>query len=167
MPLSAESRAKFNETAAQEFFYRTEGLPYGYHNFLYGWIDTPDQNMPKMLNSTLLPVVFSIMERITFNTTYLFFTEGLNMKLGTKGLNISEVAKVAAKKGMTINDVMAITEQDGWQYSGFYHDGEAYVCSSYVTAVWKAAGVFGDHYINAVEWGPKDIYQVDVFDKSY
>jgi hypothetical protein len=42
IPLSAESRKKFNETAAQEFFFKTEGLPYGYHSFLYLWIDTPE-----------------------------------------------------------------------------------------------------------------------------
>ena len=33
-------RKKFNELAAIDFFFKTEGLPYGYHNFLYGWIDT-------------------------------------------------------------------------------------------------------------------------------
>ena len=30
MPLSPEARAKFNETAAREYFYRTNGWPYGY-----------------------------------------------------------------------------------------------------------------------------------------
>jgi len=41
LPLSEESRKKFNVTAAVEFFKKVEGLPYGYHNFLFGWIDTP------------------------------------------------------------------------------------------------------------------------------
>jgi hypothetical protein len=53
---------------------------------------------------------------------------------------------------------MALTEVDGWKYEGFYHDGESMVCSSFVAAIWKAAGLFGDVYINAVEWLPKDIY---------
>jgi len=35
MPLNAAARAKFNETAAQEFFFSTEGNPYGYYNFLF------------------------------------------------------------------------------------------------------------------------------------
>jgi len=38
--MSAKSMLKFNEKAANEWFYETEGLPYGYHNFLYGWMDT-------------------------------------------------------------------------------------------------------------------------------
>jgi len=40
MPLSPAAKAKFNEKAAQDFFFETEGVPYGYHNFLFGWIDT-------------------------------------------------------------------------------------------------------------------------------
>lgn len=40
LSLTAEARSRFNETAAKAFFNRTEGLPYGFHNFLYGWIDT-------------------------------------------------------------------------------------------------------------------------------
>ena len=47
---------------------------------------------------------------------------------------------------------------DGWQYTGVFHDGESYVCSGFVAAVWKAAGIFGDLPINAVEFGPHDVY---------
>ena len=39
---------------------------------------------------------------------------------------------------MTLQDVMAIVEQDGWEYK----PGPVYVCSSFVTALWKAAGLF-------------------------
>lgn len=42
MPLADKMRAKFDEKKAVEFFYETEGLPYGYHNFLYSWVDTPE-----------------------------------------------------------------------------------------------------------------------------
>lgn len=62
---------------------------------------------------------------------------------------------------------MAMTEVDGWKYKGMNHDGEAYVCSAFVAAVWKAAGIFGDNYINAVEFGPKDVYQIDIFNKTW
>jgi hypothetical protein len=36
---------RFNATAAATWF-RTvaEGLPYGYHNMLFGWVDTPNAN---------------------------------------------------------------------------------------------------------------------------
>jgi hypothetical protein len=81
-------------------------------------------------------------------------------------LNISEIAAEGAKRGLNMSEIMAITEQDGWKYEGQYHDGESYVCSSYVAALWKAAGLFGDDEINAVEWSPKDVYQVKFFDSD-
>lgn len=59
MPLSEEYRSKFDEDKAHEWFFKTEGLPYGYHNFLYGWIDTPNENYPPMLANHIVPVLFS------------------------------------------------------------------------------------------------------------
>jgi hypothetical protein len=36
-------------------------------------------------------------------------------------------------------------EKDGWLYEGIEpRDGESYVCSSYIVAIFKAAGLFGD-----------------------
>jgi hypothetical protein len=72
MPLSAEARAKFNETAAIEFFKMTEGLPYGYHNFLFGWIDTPEDNLPPLMPPGLVPIVLSIFEDFDNVTTNIF-----------------------------------------------------------------------------------------------
>lgn len=74
MPLSDEQRAKFNESAAAEWFYSVQGLPYGYHNFLYSWIDTPDRNWPEMLPKQLVPIAFAIIERFDKNLTDTFFT---------------------------------------------------------------------------------------------
>ena len=166
LPLSDEMRQKFNVTAATEYFYKTQGLPYGYHNFLYGWIDTPHDNWPMVLPQELVPIAFSIIERIDKNLTDTFFTEALNFHLGTEGLNITEIAVEAGKRNMTVSDAMAIVEEDGWKYTGQYHDGESMVCSAFVTAMWKAGGLFDD-YVNAVEWGPKDVYQVDFFNKNF
>jgi hypothetical protein len=64
LPLSPEKRAIFNETAAQEFFFATEGVPYGYHNFLFGWIDTAEENWPPLLPPGLIPIVFSVFSRL-------------------------------------------------------------------------------------------------------
>jgi len=49
LPLNAEKRAQFDEKAANDFFFQTEGLPYGFHNFLYGWVDTANDNWPPIL----------------------------------------------------------------------------------------------------------------------
>jgi hypothetical protein len=88
MPLNAEARAKFNETAAIEFFLGTEGLPYGYHNFLFGWIDTPEDNWPPLLPKGFVPIIFSILEKVLPSTVDIFFSQAINKRLGTKGLTI-------------------------------------------------------------------------------
>ena len=167
MPLAQKYRDLFNETAAQEEFYRLEGLPYGYHNFIYGWVDTPNDNFPRMITPDLVPVVFSILEKFDKNVTENMFSLALNKHLGSEGLNISGIVAKAASKGMNITEAMAVVEEDGWEYEFFYHDGEAYVCSAFVIKIWMAAGVFGDTKLNAVEWGPNDVYMVDIFDHDY
>jgi hypothetical protein len=62
LPLKPEVRAKFNSKAAQDFYFATEGLPYGFHNFLYGWIDTTRDNLPGLLPNELMPVIFAMLE---------------------------------------------------------------------------------------------------------
>lgn len=63
LPLSPEAKAKFNETAAIEFFKSTEGLPYGYHNFAFGWFDTEFDNLPPLVPRGFLPIALSILEQ--------------------------------------------------------------------------------------------------------
>jgi hypothetical protein len=89
MPLSPEARANFNETAALDFFLTKEGNPYGYYNFLYGWIDTADSNWPPILPSSLVPIVFSLIEKIAPKVVDEFFSQAVNHHLGTSGLNIA------------------------------------------------------------------------------
>ena len=73
------------------------------------------------------------------------FSAGLNKRLGTEGLNIAQISAEAASRGMSIEDVMAMVEMDGWEYTGLQpRDGMSFVCSSYVAAMYKAGGLFGD-----------------------
>ena len=95
-PLSAETRAKFDEDKAVAFFNDTVGLPYGYHNFLYGWVDSANDNWPPLLAREFVPVMFKLVEDIDSTLAYNFFTEALNKRLGVDGKNISEIAKLAA-----------------------------------------------------------------------
>ena len=94
--LNRETREKFNEKAANNFFFETEGLPYGYHNFLYGWIDSANDNWPPMLANELVPVAFKIVEEIMPKLAQNFFTSALNKRLGVEGRTISEIAELAA-----------------------------------------------------------------------
>ena len=113
-PLSAEARSRFNEKAPQDFFFSTEGLPYGYHNFLYGWIDTADNNWPPLLPFNFAPIMFAMIEKFDAKLVYTFFTEALNFRLGVRDKNIADIAAIAASKNMSVEDVMAMVEEDGW-----------------------------------------------------
>lgn len=162
LPLKDEYREKFDEKAALEWFEGIETLPYGYHNFMWGWIDTPYDNFPDVLPSTLVAPVFGIFERLQPEFTSKILLEPLNFRLNTKDLNLKEIVAEANRRGMTIEEVFAIPEEDDWQYS----DGVSLVCSSFVVRAWKAGGLFEDLEINAVEQGPKDVYQMDMFNTN-
>jgi hypothetical protein len=46
---------------------------------------------------------------------------------------------------MTIEDVMAMPEIQGWKYTGLLpRDGEAYVCSAFIAALYKVGGLLPD-----------------------
>jgi len=143
LPLSEEKRAKFNLAAAQEWFKSMEGYPYGYHNFLFGWIDTPEDNYPNQLPHKLLPIVFEMMDKISHPVVNSFMLEALNHRLGTSGLGFHEIVREASARGLTLDQVIAIPERDHWVYS----DGPSYVCSCLVIGLWKAAGLFEGYNI--------------------
>lgn len=121
---------------------------------MFGWIDTIDQNYPPLLDSNLVMVVFSYIERLMELPIKKILTEALNMRLGTKNLKMSEIAVEMTRRGMTMQDLMAQVEKDGWWYS----DGYSYVCSAFVAAVYKAGGLLPE--IEAVEFTPKDVFIV-------
>lgn len=103
-------REKFNEEKAIEFFKKVEGSPYGFHNFLFGWVDTPNDNWPLILPKALAPIAFSILEKIDKTVTDIFFSAAANKHLGTEGLNVTEIAVEAGKRNMTVSDVLAVVE---------------------------------------------------------
>jgi len=168
LPLNADARARFNEQAAQDFFFQTEGLPYGYHNFLFGWIDTPEQNWPPLLPQQLVPIVFSLFDRFDHYGCDIFFDQAMNFRLGTNGLDVEQLAAASAERSLGLDAVMAMVEQDFWVYTGETpRDGWAYVCSAYVAALYKAAGLFYDFEINATEFTPRDVYTLNFFDVNF
>lgn len=95
------------------------------------------------------------------------FEAGLNIRLGTEGLDVAGLAAAAAEQGMDLQDVIAIPNMDEWTYTGLEpRDGRSYVCSSYVTAQYIAAGLFGDLSVQGTEFAPRDVYNLAFFDKE-
>lgn len=163
LPMREDIRAKFNVTAAAEWFKKYEGTPYGYHNFIYGWFDTPDQSLPPITDVEFLYVVFALLENFIPDGIKSIVGEAMNKRLKTQNMNLYEVAVIAADKNLTIGQLFSIVEDDEWVYS----DGISRVCSSFVASIYKAGGLFGDYHINAAEFTPRDVYQMNFFDKNF
>jgi len=85
----------------------TPPYPYGYHNFIYGWIDTYNDNFPSILSGELLAPVFSILEKISTEAAYEVFTSGLNMRVngGKQNLTVPEIAEYLWQNNQTFQDL--------------------------------------------------------------
>jgi len=162
VPLKKEYAEKFNSTAAYEFFKSLEGTLYGFHNFVFGWVDTPNQSLPPGLSVELSAVVFSALEKIIPEPVSFIYSGGLNKRLGTENLTVAEIVLETKKRGTTLHDLIAVPEQQEWRYP----TGASYVCSPLVVALHKAGGLFGDLEINPQEFTPRDLYQLEFFDQN-
>eukprot|EP00352_Strombidinopsis_acuminata_P003973 CAMPEP_0176390934 /NCGR_PEP_ID=MMETSP0126-20121128/39602_1 /TAXON_ID=141414 ORGANISM="Strombidinopsis acuminatum, Strain SPMC142" /NCGR_SAMPLE_ID=MMETSP0126 /ASSEMBLY_ACC=CAM_ASM_000229 /LENGTH=155 /DNA_ID=CAMNT_0017760703 /DNA_START=1087 /DNA_END=1555 /DNA_ORIENTATION=- len=92
--------------------------------------------------------------------------EALNMRLGYPGemLSFEEITmRAITEKNMTVQELLAVPESDDWIYS----TGKAYTSSSFVISALRASGLFEDVEINASEFTPKDVYQLQIFDTEY
>lgn len=74
LPLSEASRARFDEKAAIEFFKSIEGLPFGYHTFLWGWFDTAFDNLPPLVPPQLFPFAWDMVDRFLPDEVNILFT---------------------------------------------------------------------------------------------
>ena len=164
LPMKEEIRKKFNEKKAIEWFLNeAEGLDYGYKNFIFSWIDTKNNNLPFITQHELIELIFSIIEKFNRKLSDKMVGEGLNMRLGTKGLTIPEIIAKAARKGLTFEDLLAVPERDEWVYS----NGKNFVCSAFVTYFYKVGGLFDGVDIQAREFTPRDVYMLDFWDTNY
>jgi hypothetical protein len=161
LPLSKNSREKFNVNAAIQYFKTIEGLPYGYHNFFYSYIDTPKNNYQKGITAELVALIFSLLDRIEPDLTHNVWNAALNMRLGLPSdTRFHNILQYINTKNLSFAEVVAWPEQDEW----IYMNGKSLVCSSFVISIYKAGGLFGNMTIQATEFTPKDTYQLNFFD---
>lgn len=163
---SEATQAAFDSQAAQAFIEKSTGLPYGYHNFLWGFVDTPSGNLPYPATWELLEVVFGVVSGFDSAIAKKMWEYAFNFHIGTQGLNTPQVALHAWKQlGMTMGEVMAVPEQDDWVYP----DGPSMVCDVYACEIFKAGGVFGPlaQDIQCTEFNNKDLYSLALFNATY
>jgi len=106
-----------------------------------------------------------MLSNILPNVTDIFIEQALNHRLNTTGLRFPDLAATAADRNMSIEDVMALVEQEGWIYQHIEpRDGRAYVCSAFVAAVYKAGGILTN--VHGTEFTPRDVYTLNIFDTT-
>lgn len=161
VPLHPRLRARFNESAAWAFVDRLDGRPFGYHNIIFAWIDTPADNFPPPIDAQLAAAVMSIWVQLQPEYASKLWNEALNKRLGTEGLDVPGVLTECAKRKIPFGDLLSVPEQDDWRYS----DGQSTTCVSYVMSAWKEAGILGPHAddIQVTEFTIKDAYQLNLF----
>lgn len=105
-----EIRQKFNNTAAAEWFKTVEGVPYGYHNFLFGWIDTEKDNLPAILDINFVYTLLTLIEKFIPAVPKSLVGEAVNKRLGTNNLNLAQLYEVMYQRNLTVAQVFAIPE---------------------------------------------------------
>ena len=163
LPIREEYRNKFDNAKAMEWFENeVEGLNYGYHNFISTWLDTVDKNFPFIATSEIVEFIFSLVSKVYPPASDLIITENINIRVGKQNLTFQQAVAEAARQGKSLEQLLAEPEKEGIKYS----DGLNYVCSCFVVAYWKHGGLFGDLDLSPNEFGPRDIYMLDIFDKN-
>ena len=163
LPIREEYRNKFDNAKAMEWFENeVEGLNYGFHNFISTWIDTVDKNFPFIATSEIVEFLFSLASKVYPPASDLIITENINIRVGKQNLTFQQAVAEAARQGKSLEQLLAEPEKEGIKYS----DGLNYVCSCFVVAYWKHGGLFGDLDLSPNEFGPRDIYMLDIFDKN-
>jgi len=174
LPLSAKYQKLFDEQKAYQWFKTVQGLPYGFHNMMFPWIDTPQDNYPPPLSAEFFMVLMQLVEDIIpiFTgqnnfTTFDFWTQGLNHRLGTTGLTITQAYMVAGQRGISFTDLVTMIEQDDWIYQfSNNRSGPSMVCDVFVAEMYKVAGIFGNLDIQGSEFTNWDVYTLNIFDSS-
>jgi hypothetical protein len=76
-------QAKFDETRAWAWFKETEGMPYGYRNFVFSFLDTINQNLPPVLDIEFVFLLSKIMEGVVPEiNSDIIMKQALNFRIG-------------------------------------------------------------------------------------
>ncbi|KAJ9672083.1 hypothetical protein PVL29_025648 [Vitis rotundifolia] len=164
LPLHPQLRSKFNEPAAWEYARSMEGKHYGFHNVIFSWIDTPDENYPPPLDAHVVAAVMTVWNQMWPADAANFWNEALNKRLGTQNLSLPEILIETETRGSSFAELLTIPEQDDWVYA----DGKSTSCVSFILEMYKEAGLFGPiaSSIQGTEFTIKDAYTLSFFENN-
>ena len=132
-------------------------------------LDTIDGNQFAPFSGAFEPLFSRYFEALLPEFFNIFLREAMNKRLGfmdpnTQLQTFKDILLYSVlKKNMTIQEVVAMPENDDWTYS----DGKQLVCSTIIVAMYKEGGMFGNIRINATEFTPKDLYQLNIYNTTF
>lgn len=89
-----------------------------------------------------------------------FFLQGLNIRLGTKGLSFGEILEQLAARSMTLGELGRIPEDPSWRYGE--DNGHRYMCSALIAQILKESGVITKDILPH-EFTPNDVYNLNIY----
>lgn len=163
VPLRQDLHDRLNVTAMIEFFETVYLMPYGWPNFVFSFMDTAWDNLPRPITPDLVEVAMGFAERIIpfdfKGSIYNFLIQGLNHRLDSNCTTLQCIYEIIDPMKMSLSQVVAIPEQDSWRYEG----NLSMVCDVFVFQMLKHGGVI-DKNIQATEQTPKDVYQMHLWE---
>jgi len=169
LKLAPQYQKLFNETAAVNWFNTVIGMQYGWQTFMFGFIDTFDRNLPKPITPQLFEMAMVFIQRLIpqqdLASVYDMLIMGLNHRFNSNCTVLQCIFDIIDPLNMALTGACAIPEQDSWTYFGNY----SMVCSSFVTEMYKNAGIFGSfvNQVQGTEHTPKDLYQLALYDGDW
>lgn len=145
------------------------GTPYGIQSFIFIFIDTALYNLPYPCTPDLFTVLATFTERIIppeLNlSVYTLLIQGYNQRLNSSCTTLQCVFDIIDPMKIDLIELTAWPEMDTYLYDGH----PSLTCASFVTALYKSAGVFSaiDTDIQASEQSPKDLYQMAIWDPNW
>ena len=67
-------------------------------------------NLGPLLPFEFVPILFAMVSKWIPDAIEIFFTQALNKRLEVEGKSIQELSAIAAKRSMTLTDVISIPE---------------------------------------------------------
>ncbi|KAH3758676.1 zinc finger protein, MYND-type [Pelomyxa schiedti] len=179
--MGPEFLARYDNEKAVQRWKELEGLYYGYSTFMYGWIDTIDQNYPPPLSGPFTNWLMYIVDQFLGPIFDMIVGAALNQRIdnptccirGTKCttdqppcLTYINILNTITEQGISMLDLIAIPEKEEWEYCIEEKCGPSRVCSALVTDILKHAGVFQGIDFYPSEFVPRDVYQMNIYDTA-
>lgn len=163
LPLSEEYRNKFDVNKGNDWVHNgILGLPFGYHNFFFSFYDTVDRNIPFIASKEMFEILISLINSLIPEAIDTLIGEAVNIRLNTTGLKFPQLVAEAARRGKTIEEILAQPEPEGVKYS----DGYSYICSALAIGYLKHGNMFGNLTIYPNEFTVRDLYMLGIYEKD-